>query len=172
MHGASGMHVTATPPPLLQPLPSVRAAAFRLFGSLARFSDGPSRGPFLEQVQTNFVSLLLHLNEEDPFVIAVSEQRHCHGVTNTAVLLSGRLNSCLRRFISGRSGTHTHAHTHTHRQKHTETHRHTCTFTHTDRNTQTHMHMCTCVRMRCLCVKLQRVCTLTDAVNCVHPSHL
>lgn len=67
-----------TPPPFLpsppQPLPSVRAAAFRLFGSLARFSDGPSRGPFLEQVQTNFVSLLLHLNEEDPSVIAVGEQ--------------------------------------------------------------------------------------------------
>ena len=82
-------------PPLLQPLPSVRAAAFRLFGSLARFSDGPSRGPFLEQVQTNFVSLLLHLNEEDPFVIAVSEQAHCHGVTTTAVLLCGRLSSCL-----------------------------------------------------------------------------
>jgi hypothetical protein len=50
-------------------LPSVRAAAFNLFGSLARFSDGPSKGPFLEQIQTNFVTLLLHLNEEDPSVV-------------------------------------------------------------------------------------------------------
>ena len=56
---------------LFKELPSVRAAAFNLFGSLARFSDGPSRGPFLEQIQTNFIMLLLHLNEEDPTVVMV-----------------------------------------------------------------------------------------------------
>ena len=60
------------PSPLLQPTPAVRAAAFTLFGTLSRFGSGPSEGPFLEQIQTNFVSLLLHLNEADPVVIAVS----------------------------------------------------------------------------------------------------
>ncbi|XP_067055526.1 maestro heat-like repeat-containing protein family member 1 [Acropora muricata] len=43
---------------------SVRAAAFVLFGKLSRFGDGPSKAPFLEQVHTNLVSVLLHLNEE------------------------------------------------------------------------------------------------------------
>ncbi|XP_071959367.1 maestro heat-like repeat-containing protein family member 1 [Antedon mediterranea] len=44
---------------------SVRAAAFMLFGNLSHFGDGPSRAPFLEQIHTNFVSVLLHLNDED-----------------------------------------------------------------------------------------------------------
>ena len=42
----------------------VRAAAISLFGNLARFGTGPSETPFLEQIHTNFVSILLHLNEE------------------------------------------------------------------------------------------------------------
>lgn len=50
----------------------MRAAAFTLFGSLSRFGNGPSEKPFLEQIQTNFVSMLLHLNEGDPVVVAVS----------------------------------------------------------------------------------------------------
>lgn len=50
----------------------MRAAAFTLFGSLSRFGNGPSEKPFLEQIQTNFVSFLLHLNEGDPVVVAVS----------------------------------------------------------------------------------------------------
>ena len=50
----------------------MRSAAFNLFGSLSRFGNGPSEKPFLEQIQTNFVSLLLHLNEGDPVVVAVS----------------------------------------------------------------------------------------------------
>ena len=52
----------------------MRAAAFTLFGSLSRFGNGPSEKPFLEQIQTNFVSMLLHLNEGDPVVVAVSLQ--------------------------------------------------------------------------------------------------
>ncbi|XP_071811966.1 maestro heat-like repeat-containing protein family member 1 isoform X2 [Apostichopus japonicus] len=44
---------------------AVRAAAFQLFGNLSRFGDGPSKEPFLEQIHTNFVSILLHLNDED-----------------------------------------------------------------------------------------------------------
>ncbi|XP_033626005.1 maestro heat-like repeat-containing protein family member 1 isoform X2 [Asterias rubens] len=42
-----------------------RAVSFTLFGNLSRFGDGPSKAPFLEQIHTNFVSLLLHLNDED-----------------------------------------------------------------------------------------------------------
>ncbi|XP_038067311.1 maestro heat-like repeat-containing protein family member 1 isoform X2 [Patiria miniata] len=44
---------------------TVRAVSFTLFGNLSRFGDGPSKPPFLEQIHTNFVSLLLHLNDED-----------------------------------------------------------------------------------------------------------
>lgn len=43
---------------------SVRAAAIHLFGNLSRFGHGPSENSFLEQIHTNFVSILLHLNEE------------------------------------------------------------------------------------------------------------
>eukprot|EP00039_Didymoeca_costata_P018820 m.335101 g.335101 ORF g.335101 m.335101 type:complete len:1638 (-) comp17516_c0_seq1:85-4998(-) len=48
--------------------PAVRAAAIKLFGNLSRFGDGPSRAPFSEQIHANMVSLLLHLNDEDPEV--------------------------------------------------------------------------------------------------------
>ena len=44
--------------------PAVRAEAFTLFGNLSRFGDGPSKGPFLEQIQANFISLLIDMNEE------------------------------------------------------------------------------------------------------------
>jgi hypothetical protein len=56
-----------------KPTASVRAAAINLFGTLSQFGNGPSEGPFLEQIQTNFVSLLLHLNEGDPTVIMASK---------------------------------------------------------------------------------------------------
>ncbi|CAG2232807.1 unnamed protein product [Mytilus edulis] len=45
--------------------PAVRAQAFILFGNLSRFGDGPSKAPFLEQIHSNFVSLLLHLNDPE-----------------------------------------------------------------------------------------------------------
>ena len=48
--------------------PMVRSAAFRLFGNLSRFGDGPSKEPFLEQIHANFMSMLLHLNEDQPDV--------------------------------------------------------------------------------------------------------
>lgn len=60
-------------------MPSVRAAAYTLFGSLSRFGNGPSQVPFLEQIQTNFVSLLLHLNETDPVVTDVSSVQLFYG---------------------------------------------------------------------------------------------
>ena len=51
--------------------PGVRAAAFELFGNVSRFGDGPSRAPFLEQIHTNLMSLLMHLNEEQSEVALV-----------------------------------------------------------------------------------------------------
>ncbi|XP_011410499.2 PREDICTED: maestro heat-like repeat-containing protein family member 1 [Amphimedon queenslandica] len=56
-----------------KPTASVRAAAINLFGTLSRFGNGPSEGPFHEQIQTNFVSLLLHLNEGDPTVVMATK---------------------------------------------------------------------------------------------------
>ena len=50
---------------LSQDKAAVRAAAFTLFGNLSRFGDGPSKTPFLEQIHTNLVSLLLHLNDPE-----------------------------------------------------------------------------------------------------------
>ncbi|EDV29054.1 uncharacterized protein TRIADDRAFT_52558 [Trichoplax adhaerens] len=47
----------------------VRARAFTLFGHLSKFGDGPSKVPFLEQIQANMVSLLLHLNENEASVV-------------------------------------------------------------------------------------------------------
>ncbi|GFS16071.1 maestro heat-like repeat family member 1 [Elysia marginata] len=44
---------------------AVRAQSFKLFGNLSRFGDGPSKAPFLEQIHSNFISLLLHLNDKD-----------------------------------------------------------------------------------------------------------
>ncbi len=43
---------------------SIRTSAYRLFGELARFGEGPSREPYMEQIHSNFVSFILHLNEE------------------------------------------------------------------------------------------------------------
>eukprot|EP00118_Oscarella_pearsei_P020077 m.216363 g.216363 ORF g.216363 m.216363 type:complete len:533 (+) comp39860_c0_seq19:3469-5067(+) len=48
---------------------SVRAAAFTLFGNLRRFGDGPSKAPFMEQIHNNFITLLLHMNEDDKDVV-------------------------------------------------------------------------------------------------------
>ena len=49
----------------MQDRENVRNAAFTLFGNLARFGDGQSRDTFLEQIHSNLVSLLLHLNDPD-----------------------------------------------------------------------------------------------------------
>ena len=43
----------------------MRAQAIILFGNLSAFGDGPSKQPFLEQIHSNFVSLLLHLNDPE-----------------------------------------------------------------------------------------------------------
>jgi len=44
--------------------PAIRTSAYRLFGELARFGEGPSREPYMEQIHSNFVSFILHLSEE------------------------------------------------------------------------------------------------------------
>ena len=35
---------------------------------MTRFGQGPSKEPFKEQIHSNFVSFILHLNENDPNV--------------------------------------------------------------------------------------------------------
>lgn len=50
----------------------MRAQAVILFGNLSRFGDGPSKAPFLEQIHSNLVSLLLHLNDPEIEVKKVS----------------------------------------------------------------------------------------------------
>ncbi|XP_069113199.1 maestro heat-like repeat-containing protein family member 1 isoform X7 [Argopecten irradians] len=47
----------------------VRAQSYILFGNLSRFGDGPSKAPFLEQIHSNLVSLLLHLNDPKKEVV-------------------------------------------------------------------------------------------------------
>ncbi|CAF0812872.1 unnamed protein product [Brachionus calyciflorus] len=43
----------------------IRASSYILFGELARFGQGPSKDPYLEQIHSNFVSFILHLNEQE-----------------------------------------------------------------------------------------------------------
>jgi len=51
----------------------VRAASIALFGDLSRFGVGASEMPYLEQIHTNFVSILLHLDEETDVTKACKE---------------------------------------------------------------------------------------------------
>ncbi len=48
---------------------TVRASAFRLFGTLARFGSGPSELSFRAQIEQNFVPLLVHINDPEPEVV-------------------------------------------------------------------------------------------------------
>lgn len=53
--------------------PTLRAAAFRLFGDLAMsFGSNYHVEAFKEQVSGNFICLLLHLSDENPEVVKVS----------------------------------------------------------------------------------------------------
>lgn len=51
--------------------PSVRTIALRTFGDISKYGGVPSKNPFLEQVNGNLVSLLLHLNDDEESVIKV-----------------------------------------------------------------------------------------------------
>lgn len=55
--------------------PTIRASSYNLFGELARFGQGPSKDPYLEQIHSNFVSFILHLNEQNDEV-----KRSCKNV--------------------------------------------------------------------------------------------
>ena len=58
-------------------LPGVRTAAFTLFGELSQFGDGPSRDPYLEQIFSNLVTLMVHMNEDEPCVSAACKVTLC-----------------------------------------------------------------------------------------------
>lgn len=47
----------------------VRAAAFKLFGDLAKFGHGECKDAFVEQAMNNLITLLVHLNEDDRQVV-------------------------------------------------------------------------------------------------------
>jgi hypothetical protein len=54
---------------------TIRTSAYTLFGKLARFGEGPSKDPYMEQIHSNFVSFILHLDEVD-----ASVKRSCKSV--------------------------------------------------------------------------------------------
>jgi len=56
----------------------VRAAAFSLFGDLAVFGADASKEQFLDQIHTNFVSFLLHLNDHENTVRQVIQLYSVH----------------------------------------------------------------------------------------------
>ena len=58
-------------------LPGVRTAAFILFGDLSQFGDGPSKDPYLEQIFSNFVTILVHMNENEQSVVYACKQTLC-----------------------------------------------------------------------------------------------
>eukprot|EP00043_Microstomoeca_roanoka_P008735 m.83875 g.83875 ORF g.83875 m.83875 type:complete len:1641 (-) comp14365_c0_seq1:221-5143(-) len=65
--------------------PAVRSAAIELFGNLSQFGDGPSKQPFLEQIHSNIISFVLHLQDSDETV--------CRAVRQALVKLAPLLES-------------------------------------------------------------------------------
>ncbi|KAG0431230.1 hypothetical protein HPB47_021968 [Ixodes persulcatus] len=69
----------------------VRAAAFKLFGDLAKFGHGECKDAFIEQAMNNFITLLVHLNEDDRQVVKVNDfEEH---MANFVTLCLGHLKS-------------------------------------------------------------------------------
>ena len=58
-------------------LSGVRTAAFTLFGDLSQFGDGPSKDPYLEQIFSNLVTILVHMNEDEQNVVCACKQTLC-----------------------------------------------------------------------------------------------
>jgi len=54
--------------------PEIRRSSITLFGNLYRFGDGPCKAVFYEQIHTNFVTLMVHLNEDVPDIKAASKK--------------------------------------------------------------------------------------------------
>ena len=76
----------------------MRAQAIILFGNLSAFGDGPSKQPFLEQIHSNFVSLLLHLNDPE------DEVKKVYSKTCAKRPLSKRQKICFQDQLSLNAG--------------------------------------------------------------------
>ena len=61
--------------PSPQPNDKIRAHAIKLFGALYRFGEGPCKSMLYDQIQSNLVSLILHLNDTDADVKKVWSAR-------------------------------------------------------------------------------------------------
>ncbi|XP_052229832.1 maestro heat-like repeat-containing protein family member 1 isoform X3 [Dreissena polymorpha] len=83
--------------------PNVRAQSIILFGNLSAFGDGPSKLPFLEQIHSNFVSLLLHLNDPDNDV-----KKACKSALKQVGTLIGSdsINKMFQKFLLEESNLH------------------------------------------------------------------
>ncbi|WAR11640.1 MROH1-like protein, partial [Mya arenaria] len=83
--------------------PNVRAQSIILFGNLSAFGDGPSKQPFLEQIHSNFVSLLLHLNDPDNEV-----KKACKYALKKigALIGSDPINNMFQKFLLEESNLH------------------------------------------------------------------
>ncbi|KAK8769621.1 hypothetical protein V5799_013914 [Amblyomma americanum] len=81
----------------------VRAAAFKLFGDLARFAEGEFRDAFVEQAISNVITLLVHLNESDKHVV-----KACKATLKKLgpLLGSEELNTMFQRHLP--DGSHLH----------------------------------------------------------------
>lgn len=51
--------------------PNIREAAFRMFGDLAKYGGTNFRAAFKEQIISNLVCLLLHLDDSSKIVVKV-----------------------------------------------------------------------------------------------------
>nr|CAD7445664.1 unnamed protein product [Timema bartmani] len=81
----------------------MRAAAIRMFGDLAKFGGVNSTSAFIEQVQGNFVSLLLHLSDCDDQVVKACK----YSLRQTTPLLrAARVNTMVQDHLI--DGAHLH----------------------------------------------------------------
>nr|CAD7453186.1 unnamed protein product [Timema tahoe] len=81
----------------------MRAAAIRMFGDLAKFGGVNSTSAFIEQVQGNFVSLLLHLSDCDDQVVKACK----YSLRQTTPLLrAARVNAMVQDHLI--DGAHLH----------------------------------------------------------------
>ena len=82
----------------------MRNAAFALFGNLARFGrSGQARATFLEQIHSNLVSLLLHLNDPCSDV-----RRSCKATLRQVapLLASEQINTMFQKHLIDDAGLH------------------------------------------------------------------
>nr|CAD7435661.1 unnamed protein product [Timema monikensis] len=81
----------------------MRAAAIRMFGDLAKFGGSNSTSAFIEQVQGNFVSLLLHLSDCDDQVVKACK----YSLRQTSPLLrAARVNAMVQDHLIDGANLH------------------------------------------------------------------